>query len=260
VHIPRKRFGQHFLSDQVIIHRIAAAIAPRPQDHLVEIGPGQGALTLPVLKLAKRMDAVELDRDLIEPLQDRCRHAGELIVHESDVLEFDFASLYRDGQKLRVIGNLPYNISTPLIFHLLEYGSIISDMIFMLQKEVALRLAAKVSTNDYGRLSVMVQYYCRVEYLFDVPPTAFYPPPKVDSSIIQLVPYQQLPHQATDPALFATVVKQAFSQRRKTLRNSLKSMMTDDIWAMLPISSTARAENLSVGEFVQIANLLASRK
>lgn len=260
MHIPRKRFGQHFLSDQTIIHRIVAAIAPRPQDHLVEIGPGQGALTLPVLKLAKKMDAVELDRDLIQPLQDRCYHAGILTVHESDVLEFDFASLYRNEQKLRVIGNLPYNISTPLIFHLLEYQHIISDMVFMLQKEVALRLAAKVNDTDYGRLSVMVQYYCQVEYLFDVPPTAFYPPPKVDSSIIQLVPYQQLPHQATDPVLFAAVVKQAFSQRRKTLRNSLKSMISDDVWAQLPISSMARAETLSVGEFVQIANLLASRK
>lgn len=260
MHIPRKRFGQHFLSDQAIIHRIVSALAPRPQDHLVEIGPGQGALTLPVLKLAKRMDAVELDRDLIEPLQDRCRHAGELVVHESDVLEFDFASLYRDGEKLRVIGNLPYNISTPLIFHLLEYQAIIADMLFMLQKEVALRLAAKVSTNDYGRLSVMVQYYCQVDYLFDVPPSSFYPPPKVDSSIIRLLPYQTLPYRADDTALFAAVVKQAFSQRRKTLRNSLKSMVTDEVWEMLPMPSTARAENLSVGEFVQIANLLASRK
>ena len=257
MHIPRKRFGQHFLSDQSIIHRIVAALQPAVTDHLVEIGPGQGALTLPVLKAIRKLDAVELDRDLIQPLQDRCKHAGELTVYETDVLEFDFARLYQDARKLRVFGNLPYNISTPLIFHLLSYHKIIADMLFMLQKEVALRLAAQVSTKDYGRLSVMIQYYCRVEYLFDVPPESFFPPPKVYSSIIRLVPYEVLPHRAADEKLFAEVVKQAFSQRRKTLRNSLKNLMTDAVWETLSIRSDIRAENLSVADFVQIANAIS---
>lgn len=259
VHIPRKRFGQHFLADQGIVQRIVAALAPQPMDHLVEIGPGQGALTLPVLKQSRRLEAVELDRDLIEPLQDRCRQAGELTVHESDVLAFDFALLHQDARPLRVFGNLPYNISTPLIFHLLAYHTLIADMLFMLQKEVALRIAAKVSTPDYGRLSVMVQYYCHVDYLFDVPPGAFFPPPKVHSSIIRLMPYQQLPYLANDPIVFELVVKTAFGQRRKTLRNSLKTMVTDDVWATVNIRSDLRAENLSVSEFVQIANALTRK-
>ncbi len=258
-HAPRKRFGQHFLADQTIVQRIVAAIAPRPEDHLVEIGPGQGALTLPVLRQSHHLDAVELDRDLIQPLKDRCQHAGKLIVHESDVLEFDVASLYQHQRKLRVFGNLPYNISTPLIFHLLDYHALIADMVFMLQKEVALRLAASVGTADYGRLSVMVQYYCQTDLLFDVPPEAFYPPPKVYSSIIKLVPYQQFPYTANDPLVFAAVVKQAFGQRRKTLRNSLKSMVTDDIWETLSMRSDVRAENLSVREFVEIANALTGK-
>ena len=184
MHIPRKRFGQHFLSDQGIIQRIVAALAPRPGEHLVEIGPGQGAITLPILKLVKQFDVVELDRDLIPQLQERCAHAGKLQIHSADALEFDFSSLKNDARLLRVFGNLPYNISTPLIFHLLDFAPVIADMLFMLQREVAERLAAETASEHYGRLSVMVQYHCQVDLLFDVPPEAFYPPPQVTSSII----------------------------------------------------------------------------
>lgn len=256
MHIPRKRFGQHFLSDQAIIQRIIASLHPKPQDHIIEIGPGQGALTLPLLKQTKILEVVELDRDLIPELERRTDHIGKLIIHSADALTFDFASLKTDERKLRICGNLPYNISTPLIFHLLEFAPIVTDMLFMLQKEVALRLAAKPGTDDYGRLSVMAQYYCQADLLFDVPPEAFFPPPKVQSSIIRLLPFAELPFIAGNPALFADVVKHAFGQRRKTLRNSLKSMVDDDVWAKVQIEPSMRAENLSVQQFVAIANAL----
>lgn len=254
VHIPRKRFGQHFLRDQHIIQRIVAALQPSVQDHLLEIGPGQGALTLPVLKQAKYLEAVELDRDLIPALEERCSYAGKLHVYPADVLEFDFAQTQKDKRKLRIFGNLPYNISTPLIFHLLEYADIISDMLFMVQKEVAQRLAARTDTEHYGRLSVMVQYHCQVDLLFDVPASAFHPPPQVESAIVSLTPHQRLPQQANDYETFALVVKNAFGQRRKTLRNSLKNMVSDAVWEKISISSVLRAENLSVSDFVLIAN------
>lgn len=254
-HIPRKRFGQNFLRDQAIIHRIVGALAPKAGEHLIEIGPGQGAITLPVLRMAKQLEVVELDRDLIPDLKDRVSAAGSLTVYEADALQFDFASIRKDNEWLRVFGNLPYNISTPLIFHLLSYASIISDMLFMLQKEVAERLAAEPGTEGYSRLSVMAQYYCRAELLFHVPPTAFYPPPKVDSSIIRLIPHATLPFVADDEAFFAEIVKHAFGQRRKTLRNSLKNHVHDDTWADVQIHSDRRPETLSVEEFVKIANV-----
>ena len=254
MHTPRKRFGQHFLRDQAVIHRIIAAIQPEVSQHLIEIGPGQGALTLPMLKKIKQLDVVELDRDLIPELQARCHHAGVLHVHEADALEFDFASVKQDARLLRVFGNLPYNISTPLLFHLLEYTQIVSDMVFMLQKEVAERMSAEPSTEHYGRLSVMIQYHCQVELLFDVPPQAFHPPPQVQSSMVRLTPYRTLPHPADNYTVFAEVVKQAFSQRRKTLSNCLKGMVTDAMWDELHIASNLRPENLSVQEFVAISN------
>lgn len=251
---PRKRFGQHFLCDQAVIHRIIAALAPKVEDHLVEIGPGQGALTVPLLKEVKQLEVVELDRDLIPALEERAKRCGHLKVYSADALEFDFASLKQDDRTLRIVGNLPYNISTPLIFHLLEFANITTDMLFMLQKEVAMRLAAAPSTEDYGRLSVMAQYHCQVDVLFDVPPTAFYPPPQVQSSIVHLHPYQVFPYPANNYALFAEIVKQAFGQRRKTLRNSLKKIVKDDVWSQLSIASDLRAENLSVKDFVEISN------
>lgn len=255
-HTPRKRFGQHFLCDQGIIHRIVQAIRPSHRDHLIEIGPGQGAMTLPLMKQAKALEVIELDRDLIEEMSGRVQPHGSLVVHNQDVLTFDFTAAKKDPRLLRVVGNLPYNISTPLIFHLLDHAAVIHDMVFMLQKEVADRLAARPGTSDYGRLSVMVQYHCQVDVLFDVPPSAFYPPPKVDSSIIRITPYPTLPHPAKDEATFANIVKLSFAQRRKTLRNNLKSLLNDTDWATLGIDPGLRAETLTVAEFVRIANAL----
>lgn len=255
-HVPRKRFGQHFLSDQAIIREIIAALAPKAKQHLIEVGPGQGALTVPLLKEMQYLEVIELDRDLIPELKRRCQHAGELIIYSADVLEFDFATLKKDDRLLRIVGNLPYNISTPLIFHLLQFAPLIEDMLFMLQKEVAARIAAVANTKEYGRLSVMVQYHCHVELLFDVPARAFFPPPQVRSSIVRLTPYRDCPYRAKNYALFAGIVKQAFGQRRKTLRNSLKDIISDEVWAALSIRSDLRAENLSVKEFVEISNAI----
>jgi len=256
VHIPRKRFGQHFLKDQSVIERIVAALHPCIKEHLVEIGPGQGAITLPVLKQAKVLEAVELDRDLIPALKERCHRAGELQVYPADVLTFDFNTIKKDDRLLRLFGNLPYNISTPLIFHLIQYAPIMKDMLFMVQKEVAERMAADVNTNHYGRLSVMVQYHWQVDFLFEVSAHAFHPPPQVESAIIRLTPHAELPYRAKDYAMFEAIVKQAFGQRRKTLRNSLKNSVSDAVWERIAISPKLRAENVSVEEFVAIANAL----
>ncbi len=256
MHTPRKRFGQHFLCDQNVVQRIVAAINPTPADFLVEIGPGQGALTLPVIKLSRRLDVVEFDRDLIPELEARVGPRGDLIIHQADALEFDFASLHSANRMLRVFGNLPYNISTPLLFHLLTFAPIIADMVFMLQKEVADRLAAPADTEDYGRLSVMMQYHCEVDLLFDVPPSAFFPPPKVQSSIVRLIPYRELPYPAKNYEVFSSVVKHAFGQRRKTLRNSLKQLVDAETWERIPVRSDLRAEDLSVKDFVAISNAL----
>lgn len=258
-HGPRKRFGQHFLTDKATIERILQALSAKPDDHLIEIGAGQGALTIPLLKSLKQLEVIELDRDLIPELQERARKYGELTVHAADALTFDFASLKKDNRLLRIFGNLPYNISTPLIFHLLDYSSIISDMLFMLQKEVGERLAAHPDNKHYGRLSVMVQYHCEVKQLFNVPASAFYPVPQVQSSILRITPYRELPYPAKDYALFADVVKHAFGQRRKTVRNSLKTLVDDDVWSRITIQSDLRAENLQVKDFVEISNILASK-
>ncbi len=253
-HRLRKRFGQHFLHDQMIIQQIVAVIAPTPAQTLVEIGPGAGALTFPLLKKAGKLTVVEFDRDLIMPLQQAAAGMGELIIHQADALQFDFGALTTAHQQLRVVGNLPYNISTPLIFHLLNYAEKINDMCFMLQKEVVGRLAAAPGTKAYGRLSVMVQYHCAVTALFNVAPEAFTPPPKVDSAIVRLVPWQKLPYPAKDFAHFADIVKSAFSQRRKTLRNCLKGKVDEEMWGKLAIDATRRPEQLSVAEYVAISN------
>lgn len=255
-HTPRKRFGQHFLHDKQIIKQIIEAISPKPDEHFVEIGPGQGALTHPILKILHEMDVVELDRDLIPALKLRCKDLGTLNVYEADALEFDFAKVIKNNEPLRVIGNLPYNISTPLIFHLLEYASNITDMHFMLQKEVVDRMAAKVGDDAYGRLGIMVQYQCRIAALFDVSPQAFYPPPQVNSSVVRLIPYQTIPHQAKDYEHFKNLVRQAFSLRRKTLRNSLKTMVDDEDWQRTDIDPHLRPEELSVEDYVKLSNAL----
>ncbi len=258
MHLPRKRFGQHFLSDQSVVQHIVSVLAPEPNQHLVEIGPGQGALTVPVIKLCQQLEVVELDRDLIPEITSRAPRGTDLIVHEADALKFDFGSLKQDARMLRVFGNLPYNISTPLIFHLLSFSDIVSDMVFMLQREVALRLAANPGSHDYGRLSVMTQYQCRVELLFDVPPEAFYPPPKVQSSIVRLIPHHPYPHIAKQFSQFENIVKLAFGQRRKALRNSLKQVISDEVWEKTGIEKGLRAENLSVADFVALSNALDS--
>lgn len=254
MHIPRKRFGQHFLHDKQIIQQIINAINPQPGQHFVEIGPGQGALTVPLLKQINQLDVIEIDRDLIPALTARCADKGQLNVYQADALEFDYTILIKEPAPLRMVGNLPYNISTPLIFHLLKFAKYIADMHFMLQKEVVERLAAKANQEAYGRLSIMVQYHCEVTNLFFVPPDAFYPPPQVDSSVVRLIPYAEIPHRAKNYAHFANIVKQAFSHRRKTLRNSLKEMVNDENWLAIGIDSQQRAEQLGVKDYVAISN------
>jgi 16S rRNA (adenine1518-N6/adenine1519-N6)-dimethyltransferase len=258
-HTPRKRFGQHFLHDPLVIARIVAAIQPRESDAIVEIGPGQGAITVPLLQAAGRLQVVELDRDLIDPLREQCRRAGELIIHNADALRFDFCSLTSDAATLRVVGNLPYNISTPLLFHLLSQAHCISDMHFMLQKEVVDRLAATPGSRQYGRLSVMVQYRCRVSRLFTIGPGAFQPPPRVESAFVRLEPYRELPVAIHDEAVLKTLVRQAFAQRRKTLRNALRGILEEEAIRSLGIDPSVRAEMLGLSEFAALANHAASR-
>jgi 16S rRNA (adenine1518-N6/adenine1519-N6)-dimethyltransferase len=269
---PKKRFGQHFLHDRGIVQRILDAFDPQPGDTLVEIGPGPGALTRPLLERCTTLHVVELDRDLAARLRADYPPA-QLVVHEADALKFDFCSLVPAGGRLRIIGNLPYNISTPLLFHLLEQrhcdvqgrtsaagartaGAAIGDMLFMLQKEVVDRMAAAPGSKDYGRLSVMLQWQLHVEKLFDVRPGAFTPPPKVDSSVVRLVPHALPPIQVRDATAFAHLVRAAFAQRRKTLRNNLKGLMTAETLESLGIDPQRRAETLTLGEFAKVANAL----
>ncbi|APZ44122.1 16S rRNA (adenine(1518)-N(6)/adenine(1519)-N(6))-dimethyltransferase RsmA [Acidihalobacter ferrooxydans] len=249
---PRKRFGQHFLHDRDVIKRIAAAIAPRPDDTLVEIGPGEGALTAALLRRLAHLHAVELDRDLVPRL--RARFGAALSVTQADALHFDFAALAPPQGDLRIAGNLPYNISTPLIFHLLDSTAQIRDMTFLLQREVVERLAAAPGGKDYGRLSVMVQYRCAVDRLFRVGPGAFSPPPKVDSAVVRLRPYRVPPHPAQDEAHFARLVAHAFTQRRKTLGRSLRTLLTPAQFAVAGIDPMRRAETLSVAEFAALSD------
>lgn len=259
-HLPKKRFGQNFLQDNAIIHDIVRAIRPSQNDLMVEIGPGLGALTIPLMQYIQPLHVVEIDRELVKKLQ--AKFSNEvLIIHEADVLQFDFATLTpnsnESSQRLRIVGNLPYNISTPLLFYLLSFHSLIFDMHFMLQKEVVDRLVAQPKTADYGRLSVMLQYYFSMDKILDVPPEAFYPAPKVDSAIIRIYPYKTLPYQAKDERLFAKLVKEAFSQRRKTLRNNLRKEVSDAQFMEANIDPTRRPETLQIEEFVRLANILA---
>ncbi len=252
-HTPRKRFGQNFLHDHGIISNIIGSIEAKPNEHWVEIGPGQGALTEPLLHQGVRLDVVELDRDLVALLKNKFRQHERLHIHSADALRFDFSALATNG-KLRVIGNLPYNISTPLMFHLLEHAACIDDMFFMLQKEVVNRLCAEPNSKQYGRLSVMMQYYCATEWLFDVPPESFDPVPKVMSSIVRLIPHTQPPVQVNDLAKLNTVVTHAFSQRRKTLRNALKKLIDEQTMVELGIDPVLRAENISLSDFAKLSN------
>lgn len=253
-HFPRKRFGQHFLTDRHVIHQIVAAISPEKGQRIVEIGPGLGALTVEILQKTGHLIAIELDRDLISQLNDQCQAYGELKLYQADALAFDYSQLVESGQKLRLVGNLPYNISTPLLFHLLQFENVIQDMHFMLQQEVVSRIVAQVGSSNYGRLSVMIQYFCEVMELFSVDAQAFDPPPAVTSAIIKLVPYHNYEHRANDIKRFTLVVAEAFNQRRKTLRNTLKKVISASQLEKIGINPELRPQQLSVAEFVNISN------
>jgi 16S rRNA (adenine1518-N6/adenine1519-N6)-dimethyltransferase len=253
-HIPRKRFGQNFLIDDGIIASIISVIMPRRGDNLVEIGPGLGALTDPLLTRLDRLQVVEIDRDLIARLHG-LYPPERLVIHEGDVLEFDFAAL---GDDLRVVGNLPYNISTPLLFRFAAYARHIRDVHVMLQREVVERMVAAPGDSEFSRLSVMLQYRFDMEKLIDVPADSFDPAPKVESAVVRLTPLHPLPHPARNETLFAEVVSRAFSQRRKTLRNTLKGMVSAEQLAALGINAGARAQELSVADFVRIADAVSA--
>jgi len=253
----KKRFGQHFLHDQSVIQRLIHAINPTPDLHLLEIGPGLGALTFPLLKHVEHIHVVDIDRDIIAHLTEL--NEPRLTIHEIDALKLNLADLNIQSTPLRIVGNLPYNISTPLIFHLLESSEMIQDMHFMLQKEVVDRMSAEPNTKLYGRLSVMVQYHCETETLFNVGPSAFNPPPKVDSAIVRLRPWQKKPFPATDVKHLRQVVTAAFSLRRKTLRNSLKNTCSVTDIKAAGIDPTARAETLAVEDFVRLSNYLLTQ-
>ncbi|WP_239985541.1 16S rRNA (adenine(1518)-N(6)/adenine(1519)-N(6))-dimethyltransferase RsmA [Marinobacter salexigens] len=258
-HQARKRFGQNFLHDPGVIERIIRAIHPKPDDAIVEIGPGLGAITEEILAVNPKLQVVELDRDLIPVLRTKFFNYPEFRIHEADALKFDFSQLV-DDRPLRIIGNLPYNISTPLIFHLLAQSGVVQDMHFMLQKEVVQRMAAVPGDNNYGRLGIMTQYFCKVQPLFEVGPGAFRPAPKVDSAIVRLVPHKELPHPAKDHGTLQAVVRTAFNARRKTLRKALAGMVTVEQLQTLSINDGLRPENLSLADYVSIADLLVAEK
>ena len=257
-HKARKRFGQNFLIDHGIIRDIVRAVHPHKDDVIVEIGPGKGAITQLLADSCDNLSVIELDRDLVPWLKVKFEKHPNFQLFQADALQFDFAQLVKGDKPIRIVGNLPYNISTPLIFHLLSYSTQVSDMHFMLQKEVVKRMAAQAGDSAYGRLGIMVQYYCAVEDLFDVPPTSFDPAPKVDSAIVRLMPYQDLPHKATNIKTLERLVNVAFQQRRKTLRNALKQLLEPEIIEQLPIDTSARAEEISLAEYVATSNLLDS--
>ena len=253
-HVARKRFGQNFLVDAQVIGEIVAAVAPQRDDLVVEIGPGLGALTGPLLARLDHLHVVEIDRDIVARL--RQRYSPErLTIHEGDALAFDFGAVANSaGKKLSVVGNLPYNISTPLLFHLAQFADRTREMHFMLQKEVVERMVAEPGTADYGRLSVMLQYRFVMDWLLDVPPESFDPAPKVDSAVVRLIPRAQEDLTVRDEARFAELVAAAFGQRRKMLRNNLKGLVDDGLLERLGIAPTARAEELPLADYIALAN------
>lgn len=254
-HRARKRFGQNFLQSQAIIDNIIAALHVQPDDNVIEIGPGLGALTQPLLKKLNRLTAIEIDTDLQAFLANSANAQSKLALIGADALTIDYSSL---GDNLRIVGNLPYNISTPLMLHLLNFTSCINDMHFMLQKEVVERLAGQPGSRDYGRLSVMVQYLCEVEYLFDVPPEAFEPQPKVDSAIVRLTPYQTPPFPEVDRKVLEKLVAQAFGMRRKTLANNLKPVLSAAQLTELGIDPGLRPEQITIEEYARLAKHVSS--
>ena len=255
-HQPRKRFGQNFLQKQEVIDEILHVIDPQPDDLMVEIGPGLGALTAPLARALKQLHVIELDRDLVNTLR-KSHPDSNLVIHEGDALKFDFTSL---GTNLRVVGNLPYNISTPLLFHLAAQIGCVRDIHVMLQKEVVERMVAAPDTSAYGRLSVALQYRFDMEKVLDVGPDAFYPQPKVNSAVVRMLPRAQRERAARDEALFARIVTTAFSQRRKTLRNTLRNILEIADYEALGVDPGARAETLAVSDFVRMANWVGERQ
>lgn len=257
-HRARKRFGQNFLNDVFVIDSIVSAINPRKGEAMLEIGPGLAALTEPVARDLDHMTVIEIDRDLAERLRHHPQLKDKLTVREQDAMSADFSAISAElGQKLRVFGNLPYNISTPLMFHLFDYTDSISDMHFMLQKEVVNRLAAGPGSKAYGRLSVMAQYYCQVIPVLEVPPHAFKPAPKVDSAVVRLVPHAQKPFPVKNLRWLSRVTTDAFNQRRKTLRNGVSHLFSVEQLEALGIDPTLRAENITVEQFCRLANWLS---
>ena len=262
MHHPRKRFGQNFLRDEAVVDRIISAIAPAPGQHVVEIGPGPGVLTGRLIAAGVDLQVVEIDRDLGAALPQRVPGLAPERVHVMDALKADILGLFpgADGDRkaIRVVGNLPYNISTPLLVRLFGYGCDISDMHFMLQKEVVARMAASPGGKAYGRLSVLCQLHCQVVPLFDVPPQAFEPAPKVDSTFVRLTTHERSPVQIRDRALFDRIVAAAFSQRRKTLRNSLKALLTPEMIEAAGVDPGLRAEALGLEEYAALAEVMAN--
>nr|WP_113865457.1 16S rRNA (adenine(1518)-N(6)/adenine(1519)-N(6))-dimethyltransferase RsmA [Brenneria salicis]NMN90502.1 16S rRNA (adenine1518-N6/adenine1519-N6)-dimethyltransferase [Brenneria salicis ATCC 15712 = DSM 30166]RBP64829.1 dimethyladenosine transferase [Brenneria salicis ATCC 15712 = DSM 30166]RLM31553.1 16S rRNA (adenine(1518)-N(6)/adenine(1519)-N(6))-dimethyltransferase [Brenneria salicis ATCC 15712 = DSM 30166] len=256
-HFARKRFGQNFLSDHFVIDSIVSAIHPQRGEAIVEIGPGLGALTAPVGERIDRFTVIELDRDLAARLETHPTLQNKLTIIQQDAMTIDFSDLAEQaGQPLRVFGNLPYNISTPLMFHLFRYTQSIRDMHFMLQKEVVNRLVAGPNNKAYGRLSVMAQYYCQIIPVLEVPPTAFKPAPKVDSAVVRLVPHDEVPYPVKDIRVLSRLTTEAFIQRRKTLRNSLGNLFTPEQLTELGVDPGCRAENVTVEQYCRLANWL----
>ena len=251
-HVPRKRFGQNFLTDQNVLHEIIRVIAPADSDTMVEIGPGQGAMTALLLPHLAQLHVVEIDRDLVAMLQKKFS-PDKLILHAGDALQFDFSTLQPPQGKLRIVGNLPYNISSPLLFHLARYAPLVEDQHFMLQKEVVQRMVAPPGGKDYGRLSVMLQWRYQMEMLFIVPPQAFDPPPKVDSAIVRMRPLAS--PLACEQTKLEQVVTQAFSQRRKVIRNSLGGMFTEQQLILAGIDPQVRPETIALEKYVALTHL-----
>ena len=254
-HKARKRFGQNFLTDPMVIQRIVHAIAPRPDELFIEIGPGKAALTSQLIATGMELHLLEIDRDLADRLAERFRIHPEVHVHVGDALKMDFAAI-SDQRPFRLVGNLPYNISTPLLFHVLKWSELIVDMHFMLQSEVVNRMAASPGTKAWGRLSIMCQYHCEIVPLFMVQPESFTPAPKVQSGIVRLIPHREPPVQIASKEAFDHLVIQAFSQRRKTLRNSLRGLLDVSLIASAGIDPGLRAEALGLEQFAALSNLM----
>ncbi len=253
----RKRFGQHLLSNPNTINNIVKVIHPKKDDRLVEIGPGRGAISVPILKNVGNLYAIEIDRDIAREVAEQCKNIGELEIHLGDVLGFDFHKLANQNNPVRIFGNLPYNISTPLLFHLLKFSDCIIDMHFMLQKEVVDRITALVGDSNYSRLSIMIQASYKVESLFDISPSEFTPPPKVNSSFMRLKPTDKFQNQIKDKIIFAKLVETAFQQRRKTIKNSLSKVATEEQLTKANIRPIQRPQEISIQQYITLSNELA---